>query len=114
MTSYTANCIKGRLIFDSPRLKRLLCLQDVSSSELGDIKAIAVSAVSEFIGSGDVFHFDLHTSPAVKQLEKDEQYAPIYQLLMLLLNGNVQVNFSISVDCYTLLSRTSVKTLFER
>ena len=67
-------------------------LQDVSSNELGDVKAIAVSAVSEFIGSGDVFHFDLHTSPAVKQLEKDDQYAPVYQLLTLLLNGDVQVH----------------------
>ncbi len=63
----------------------------MSSSELGDVKAIAVSAVSEFIGSGDVFHFDLHASPAVKQLENDEQYAPLFQLLMLLLNGDVQV-----------------------
>ena len=72
-------------------LKILPWLQDLSDSELGDIKAITVSAVSEFIGSGDVFHFDLHTSPAVKQLEKDEQYAPVYQLLTLLLNGDVQV-----------------------
>ena len=62
-----------------------------AAASWGTIKGIAVSVVSEFIASPDVFQFDLQTSPAVQQLEKDSQYAALYSLLGILLDGNVKV-----------------------
>ena len=66
-------------------------LQDVSSTELGDVKSIAVSAVTEFIASPDVFQFDLYSAPVLKQLEGDSRHAALYKLLGIVLDGDVKV-----------------------
>lgn len=68
-------------------------MQDVPASELADVKAIAQSAVTEFISSPDVFQFDLFASPAVKQLQSESEHAPLYQLLSIVLAGDVKVAF---------------------
>ena len=74
-------------------IRALSTMQEASPQDLADIKQIAVSAVAEFIRSPDVFQFDLLGSPAVIQLEDDPQQQPLYQLLQVLLAGDVKVLF---------------------
>ena len=64
-----------------------LCLQDVAT-----VKQTAAQAVSEFIRSPDLFQFDLFESPTITQLKGDSQYGHLYQLLEIILNGNLQAS----------------------
>ncbi|CAA0808295.1 Proteasome component (PCI) domain protein [Striga hermonthica] len=52
---------------------------------VAEAKEEAVRAVIEFVKSPDMFQCDLLDMPAVVQLEKDAEYAPIYQLLKIFL-----------------------------
>lgn len=65
-----------------------LCLQ-----ELASVKETAAQAVSEFIRSPDLFQFDLFESPTITQLKGDSQYGHLYQLLDIILNGNLQASY---------------------
>lgn len=65
-----------------------LCLQ-----ELASVKETAAQAVSEFIRSPDLFQFDLFESPTITQLKGDSQYDHLYQLLEIILNGNLQASY---------------------
>jgi len=62
-------------------------LQDVAT-----VKATAAQAVSEFIRSPDLFQFDLFESPTITQLKGDSEYGHLYQLLDIILNGNLSVS----------------------
>ena len=64
-----------------------VCAQDVAS-----VKDTAAQAVTEFIRSPDLFQFDLFESPTITQLKGDSQHGHLYQLLEIVLNGNLQVN----------------------
>jgi len=89
---FRANKKRKALIKEAYKLtvKALATMQDVPASELADVKAIAQSAVTEFISSPDVFQFDLFASPAVKQLQSESEHAPLYQLLSIVLAGDVK------------------------
>ena len=62
-------------------------LQDVAT-----VKDVAAQAVSEFIRSPDLFQFDLFESPTITQLKGDSQYGHLYELLEIILNGNLAVS----------------------
>lgn len=62
-------------------------VQDVAT-----VKDTAAQAVSEFIRSPDLFQFDLFESPTITQLKDDSKYGHLYQLLEIILNGNLQVS----------------------
>ena len=69
------------------------------------LQGAAAAAAAYFIRSTEVFQFDLLDSPAVAQLDGDSQHATTYQLLSLLLAGDVQVglfNTNPGTDLYTL------------
>ena len=83
-------------------IRALSTMQEASPEDLAGIKQIAVSAVAEFIRSPDVFQFDLLGSPAVTQLEDDPQQQPLYQLLQILLAGDVKVLISRRSRCFSL------------
>ena len=55
------------------------------------MKGVAAAAVTEFIRSPDVFQFDLLESPAVAQLKGDAQYGKLWQLLQIVLDGDLKV-----------------------
>lgn len=56
------------------------------------VQAISTTqAAADFIRSADAFQFDMLDSPAVQQLQSDSQHGPVFQLLSLLLAGDVQV-----------------------
>ncbi|XP_020577212.1 eukaryotic translation initiation factor 3 subunit M [Phalaenopsis equestris] len=52
-------------------------------------KEEAVRAIIEFVKSPDMFQCDLPDMPAIAQLEKDEKYALVYQLLEIFLAGRL-------------------------
>ena len=56
------------------------------------MKGTAAQAVSEFIRSPDLFQFDLFESPTITQLKGDSEYGHLYQLLEIILNGNLSVS----------------------
>ena len=56
------------------------------------MKDTAAQAVAEFIRSPDLFQFDLFESPAIKQLKGDSKYGHLYELLEIVLNGDLQVS----------------------
>lgn len=62
-------------------------MQDVAT-----VKDTAAQTVSEFIRSPDLFQFDLFESPTITQLKGDSQYGHLYQLLEIILNGNLSVS----------------------
>lgn len=45
----------------------------------------------EFIRNPDLFQFDMLDSPAVQQLKGDSKFGGVYQLLTLLLTGDMKV-----------------------
>lgn len=51
---------------------------------------VAAQVVSEYIASGDLFHFDLIDAPVVISLEKSKDHANLYKMLRLLLDGTVK------------------------
>ncbi|MBV7591725.1 hypothetical protein KVQ90_25035, partial [Escherichia coli] len=48
-------------------------------------KEEAAAAIIEFVKSSDLYQCDLLDMPAVAQLEKDEKYQPVYELLKIFL-----------------------------
>ncbi len=48
--------------------------------------------MSEFIRSPDLFQFDLFESPTITQLKGDSEHGHLYQLLEIILNGNLSVS----------------------
>ena len=62
------------------------------TQDVATIKETAAQAVSEFIRSPDLFQFDLFESPTITQLKDDSTNGHLYQLLEIILNGNLQVS----------------------
>ncbi|KAJ1292310.1 hypothetical protein BS78_02G382700 [Paspalum vaginatum] len=58
---------------------------DDESAAIADAKEEAVAAIVEFVKSANLFQCDLLNMPAVAQLEKDEKYQLIYELLKIFL-----------------------------
>ncbi|WVZ67001.1 hypothetical protein U9M48_016147 [Paspalum notatum var. saurae] len=58
---------------------------DDESAAIGDAKEEAVAAIVEFVKSSNLFQCDLLNMPAVAQLDKDEKYQLIYELLKIFL-----------------------------
>ncbi|KAI0498448.1 hypothetical protein KFK09_019334 [Dendrobium nobile] len=56
---------------------------------MNEEKEEAVRAIIEFVKSPDMFQCDLPGMPAISQLEKDEKYALVYQLLEIFLNSRL-------------------------
>uniref|UniRef100_A0A0E0KM11 Eukaryotic translation initiation factor 3 subunit M n=1 Tax=Oryza punctata TaxID=4537 RepID=A0A0E0KM11_ORYPU len=52
---------------------------------IGDAKEEAVAAIVEFVKSSDLYQCDLLNMPAIAQLEKDEKYQLVYELLKIFL-----------------------------
>ena len=92
-TSYS--CRLGRCApqprHTGPETFGCLRAQDASNDELAEAKDAAASAVADFARFQDVFQFDLADSPAIQQLENDPKFAPLYQLLQMVLQGDVKV-----------------------
>ncbi|KAL6885525.1 hypothetical protein ACP4OV_010304 [Aristida adscensionis] len=55
------------------------------SAAIGDAKEEAAAAVIEFVKSPSLYQCDLLNMPAVEQLEKDEKYQLVYELLKIFL-----------------------------
>jgi len=81
-------------------VKYLATFTGEDSSTLNEAKEEAVRAVIEFVKSPDMFQkhrsgdqsiylCDLLDMPAVKQLQKDSKYAPVYRLLEIFLTGRL-------------------------
>ncbi|RCV15793.1 hypothetical protein SEVIR_3G088600v4 [Setaria viridis] len=58
---------------------------DDDSATIDDAKEEAVAAIVEFVKSSTLFQCDLLNMPAVAQLEKDEKYQLVYELLKIFL-----------------------------
>ncbi|RCV32469.1 hypothetical protein SETIT_7G005400v2 [Setaria italica] len=58
---------------------------DDDSATIGDAKEEAVAAIIEFVKSSNLFQCDLLNMAAVSQLEKDEKYQLVYELLKIFL-----------------------------
>lgn len=56
---------------------------------MNEEKEEAARAIIEFVKSPDMFQCDLPDMPAIAQLEKDEKYALVYQLLEIFLAGRL-------------------------
>eukprot|EP00877_Chromochloris_zofingiensis_P013134 jgi/Chrzof1/8074/UNPLg00119.t1 len=59
------------------------------AADLTRVKPMAIQAIQEFIRSPDIFQCDFWELPAVQQLSKDPQHAPLLQLLELMLAGDL-------------------------
>uniref|UniRef100_A0A0E0GWZ9 Eukaryotic translation initiation factor 3 subunit M n=1 Tax=Oryza nivara TaxID=4536 RepID=A0A0E0GWZ9_ORYNI len=69
-------------------LNKYLATFDGSADDadaIGDAKEEAVAAIIEFVKSSDLYQCDLLNMPAVAQLEKDEKYQLVYELLKIFL-----------------------------
>ncbi|KAK1677246.1 hypothetical protein QYE76_038094 [Lolium multiflorum] len=69
-------------------LNKYLATFDGSSDDaevIGEAKEEAAAAIIEFVKSADLFQCDLLDMPAVAQLEKDEKYQSVYELLKIFL-----------------------------
>ncbi|XP_015692082.2 eukaryotic translation initiation factor 3 subunit M-like [Oryza brachyantha] len=58
---------------------------DNDADAIADAKEEAVAAIIEFVKSSDLYQCDLLNMPAVAQLEKDEKYQLVYELLKIFL-----------------------------
>ncbi|KAF7005935.1 hypothetical protein CFC21_021018 [Triticum aestivum] len=69
-------------------LNKYLATFDGSADDadaIGAAKEEAAAAIIEFVKSSDLYQCDLLDMPAVAQLEKDEKYQPVYELLKIFL-----------------------------
>jgi hypothetical protein len=62
------------------------------------VNSLVWQAAADFIRSPDTFQFDMLDSPAVQQLQSDPQDGAVFQLLSVLLAGDVQVCFCGSLN----------------
>lgn len=65
--------------------KYLETFSSEDASNMNEAKEEAARAIIDFVRSPDMFKCDLLDMPAIVQLEKDAQYAPVYQLLKIFL-----------------------------
>ncbi|KAK1306333.1 hypothetical protein QJS10_CPA10g02011 [Acorus calamus] len=70
-----------------------------------EAKEVAVRAIVEFVKSPDRFQCDLLDMAAVEQLEKDEKYALMYQLLKIFLTQRLDAYLDFYAANSTLLKR---------
>lgn len=72
---------------------RVFDMMQASSDNIGEVREAAANAVAEYAKFSDVFQFDLADSPAIRQLEGDDQFDNLHQLLHLLLDGDVKASY---------------------
>ncbi|KAL5805754.1 hypothetical protein ACOSQ3_028659 [Xanthoceras sorbifolium] len=70
---------------------------------MGEAKEEAVRTIIEFVKAPDMFQCDLLEMPAVGQLEKDAQYALVYQLLKIFLTQRLDAYIEFQAANSTLL-----------
>lgn len=76
---------------------------DEESYNTNETKEEAVRAIIEFVKSPDMFQCDLLDLPAIGQLEKDEKYALVYQLLKIFLTQRLDAYMEFHAANPTLL-----------
>ncbi|KMZ66857.1 Eukaryotic translation initiation factor 3 subunit m [Zostera marina] len=76
-------------------LTKYLATFSKEDAQISDAKPEAVNAIIEFVKTPAMFQCDLLDLPAVQQLENDEKYAPVYQLLDIFLTQrlNAYIDF---------------------
>lgn len=65
-------------------------LADATSAEVAALKPAVLETLCDYARSPDLYVFDLWDSPAVSQLSNDKEAAPVYQLVNILVTGNVK------------------------
>ncbi|KAF7013238.1 unnamed protein product [Triticum aestivum] len=70
---------------------------------IGAAKEEAAAAIIEFVKSSDLYQCDLLDMPAVAQLEKDEKYQPVYELLKIFLTQRLESYLAFQTANSTLL-----------
>ncbi|KQJ81695.1 eukaryotic translation initiation factor 3 subunit M [Brachypodium distachyon] len=73
------------------------------ADKIGDAKEEAAAAIIEFVKSSDLYECDLLDMPAVAQLEKDEKYQPVYELLKIFLTQRLDSYLEFQTANYALL-----------
>jgi hypothetical protein len=68
-----------------------LMLQEGKPEEVASVKEAAATAAADFIRSPDVFQFDLLESPVMAQLKGDRAHGAAFELLVIMLSGDIQV-----------------------
>ncbi|XP_062225062.1 uncharacterized protein LOC133923809 [Phragmites australis] len=76
---------------------------DDDSDTIGDAKEEAVAAIIEFVKSPTLFQCDLLNMPAIAQLEKDEKYQLVYELLKIFLTQRLDSYLEFQTANATLL-----------
>ena len=67
-------------------------LQNASASQVAAVRDVAALTLADFARFPDVFQFDLAGSPTITQLKGDADFGGLYELLGILLAGDVQVS----------------------
>ncbi|XP_037408471.1 eukaryotic translation initiation factor 3 subunit M-like [Triticum dicoccoides] len=70
---------------------------------IGAAKEEAAAAIVEFVKSSDLYQCDLLDMPAVAQLEKDDKYQPVYELLKIFLTQRLESYLAFQTANSTLL-----------
>lgn len=65
--------------------------QDAKPRDLEEFKPLAVTVVAEFLRSPDMFQFDLMHAAVIRQLRGDPSQEALFELLQLVIDGNVKV-----------------------
>lgn len=87
-------------------LNKYLATFDGSADDadaIGAAKEEAAAAIIEFVKSSDLYQCDLLDMPAVAQLEKDEKYQPVYDLLKIFLTQRLESYLAFQTANSTLL-----------
>ncbi|XP_062185661.1 uncharacterized protein LOC133889197 isoform X3 [Phragmites australis] len=83
--------------------KYLATFKGDDSDAIDDAKQEAVAAIIEFVKSSSLFQCDLLNMPAVAQLEKDEKYQMVYELLKIFLTQRLDSYLEFQTANTTLL-----------
>ncbi|CAH9090901.1 unnamed protein product [Cuscuta europaea] len=73
------------------------------ANTMNEAKDAAVQTIIEFVKVPDMYQCDLLDMPAVAQLEKDARYAPVYQLLRILLTQRLNAYLEFEASNSTLM-----------
>uniref|UniRef100_A0A453GR82 PCI domain-containing protein n=1 Tax=Aegilops tauschii subsp. strangulata TaxID=200361 RepID=A0A453GR82_AEGTS len=87
-------------------LNKYLATFDGSAGDADAIAAAkeeAAAAIVEFVKSSDLYQCDLLDMPAVAQLEKDDKYQPVYELLKIFLTQRLESYLAFQTANSTLL-----------
>ncbi|KAF7040478.1 hypothetical protein CFC21_050375 [Triticum aestivum] len=87
-------------------LNKYLATFDGSADDadaIGAAKEEAAAAIVEFVKSSDLYQCDLLDMPAVAQLEKDDKYQPVYELLKIFLTQRLESYLAFQTANSTLL-----------